>query len=199
MRGRRCAARRPIAQCRSTSHLWILCGADYCASVSQLAPLSSRSYANLRTGPILNVYQNSGLFLLPPFMGHAVFNGTGFPIHIRFSVSLGSASLDFGTDNLPGISTLVTLKAYQGGPGGVLVANISTPGIVPLAGEFPQGTISISAPVFDTLVISGMQPGLAIDNLAVSTVPEPSSTLLAFGAMLVLISLGRRAKTAEGR
>ena len=147
----------------------------------------------------LEVYQNSGLFLLPPFMGHAVSNGTGFPIVMQFSVALGSASLDFGTDNLSGVSPSVTLKAYEGGTSGVLVANISTVGTVPLGGEFPQGIAMISAPDFDTLVISGAQPGLAIDNLTVSTVPEPSLTLLVFGAMVVMISCGRRVIRAEGQ
>ncbi|HTP35542.1 MAG TPA: hypothetical protein VMJ75_25365 [Candidatus Acidoferrales bacterium] len=145
----------------------------------------------------LDVYQNSGLFLLPPFMGHAVNNGTGFPIIIQFSASLGSAALDFGTDNLPGISPSVTLKAYEGGPGGALVASISTLGTV--VAEFPQGTATISGPAFDTLVVSGTQPGLAIDNLTVSTVPEPSSTLLVFSAAVVLIARARGVFLARGR
>jgi hypothetical protein len=147
----------------------------------------------------LGVYQNSGLFLLPPFMGHAVSNGTGLAIDVQFSTSLGSASVDFGTNNLPFVNALVTLKAYEGGPSGVLVANTSILGAIPFGGEFPQGTASISAPAFDTLVISGSQPGLAIDNLRVSTVPEPSLTLLVFSAMVVLISLGRRVIRAEGQ
>lgn len=145
-----------------------------------------------------DVYQNSGLFLLPPFMGHAVSNGTGFPIQIRFPVSFVSASLDFGTDNLPGISSVATLKAFMGGPSGVLVAGISVPGTVPPGGEFPQGTVSISASGFDTLVVSGTQPGLAIDNLTVSAVPEPSSILLVLSAMVV-VSRRRGLIRAEGQ
>jgi hypothetical protein len=108
-------------------------------------------------------------------MGHAVSNGTGFPINITFSASLESASLDFGTNNLAGVSFEVTLRAYRGGPGGVLLATTSTLGILPSSGFFPQGTASISAAGFDTLVVSGAQPGLAIDNVTISSVREPGS------------------------
>jgi hypothetical protein len=122
----------------------------------------------------LDVYLNSGTFLLPPFAGQSVANGTGFPITITFSASLESASVDFGTDNLAGVSTLFTMKAYRGGPNGILLATSTTPGIFPDGpSSFPQGIGSISAPGFDTLVVSAPQPGLAIDNLTITTVPEP--------------------------
>jgi hypothetical protein len=130
----------------------------------------------------LHVYQNAGTFLLPPFMGHAVSNGTGFPINITFSASLESASLDFGTNNLAGVSFAVSLQAYRGGPGGVLLATTSTLGILPGgSSSFPQGTASISAAGFDTLVVSGAQPGLAIDNVTISSVPEPGSIYVFIG------------------
>jgi len=125
----------------------------------------------------LHVYLNSGSFLPFPFMGQAVSNGTGFPINIGFSTLLDSASLDFGTNNLAVVSTLVTLKAYRGGPGGLLLATTSVTG-VPGLSQFPQGSINILAPGFDTLVLSAQQPGLAMDNLRVSTVPEPDSLSL---------------------
>lgn len=169
----------------------------------------TQSFTDVRGGVAANfstidpsgfdVYQNSGLFLLPPFMGHAISNGTGFPIDIRYPVSLVSASLDFGTDNLPGVSAVATLKAYVGGPGGVLVASISVPGTVPLGGEFPQGIASVSASAFDTLVVSGTQPGLAIDNLTVSAVPEPSSILLVLSGMLAVVSRRRDSSAPAAR
>jgi hypothetical protein len=141
----------------------------------------------------LGVSQNSGTSFAPPFMGHFVSNGTGFPIDISFSSPLDSASLDFGTDNLAGISTLVTVKAYEGGPSGVLLFASSTLGSVTAGFSFPQGAINISAPGFDTLVVSGAQPGLAIDNLTVSTVPEPGSLgmLVVLSGFLGLVKRGR--------
>jgi PEP-CTERM motif len=128
----------------------------------------------------ITVYMNSGSFLPPPFQGKAIENGTGFPINIVFSTFLDSASLDFGTNNLQFVSTMVTLKAHRGGPSGALLATSTAVGIAsPL---FPQGSISISAAEFDTLVFSGEQPGLAMDNLRISTVPEPATlVLLGFG------------------
>src|SRR5262249_53093373 len=90
--------------------------------------------ATFSSTSVLDVYQNAGTFLLPPFMGHAVSNGTGFPINITFSAPLESASLDFGTNNLVGVSFAVTLQAYRGGPGGVLLATTSTLGILPGVG-----------------------------------------------------------------
>jgi hypothetical protein len=134
------------------------------------------------TDPGFGVAQNSGEFA-PPFMGKFITNGTGFPIDISFSESLQAASLDFATDNLSGVSTLVTVKAYRGGPNGLLLATLGTLGVIPPGSEFPQGVATISAPGFDTLVISGAQPGLAVDNLTVSTVPEPGSL-----GMFVLLS-----------
>jgi len=133
----------------------------------------------------LDVYQNSGSFLPPPFMGHAITNGTGFPIIIAFSTAVDSASLDFGINNLPGVSNLVTLRAFSGGSAGTLLATSTALGI-PGASQFPQGNVSISAAGFDTLVLSGQQPGLAMDNLTISTVPEPDSFSMLVVAGLVL-------------
>jgi hypothetical protein len=138
----------------------------------------------------LDVYQNSGSFFPPPFMGHAVENGTGFPIIVTFSMPLESASVDFAMDNLQGISTLFTMKAYSGGTGGTLLATSGTLGTPPAPLGFPQGTGTISALGFDTLVFSGPQPGLAIDNLTVSTavsaVPEPGTlSMLLIGLLAV--------------
>ena len=105
-----------------------------------------------------SVYQNSGSFLPPPFMGQAVSNGTGFPINITFSTPLESASVDFGMDNFPNVSTLFTMKVYSGGTGGILLATSGTLGSTPPGGVFPQGRGTISAVGFDTLVLSGPQP-----------------------------------------
>jgi len=118
-------------------------------------------------------------------MGHAITNGTGFPIIIAFSTAVDSASLDFGINNLPGVSNLVTLRAFSGGSAGTLLATSTALGI-PGASQFPQGNVSISAAGFDTLVLSGQQPGLAMDNLTISTVPEPDSFSMLVVAGLVL-------------
>ena len=130
----------------------------------------------------ITVYLNSGTFLPPPFQGKAISNGTGFPINMVFSTLLDSASLDFATNNQPLPSGIVTLRAYRGGSSGVLLATSTAVGSTLTL--FPQGSISISAAEFDTLVLSGNQPGLAMDNLRISTVPESDSF-----SMLVLSGL----------
>jgi hypothetical protein len=93
----------------------------------------------------LGVYQNSGSFLPPPFMGRAVENGTGFPIIITFATTLQSASVDFGEDNLPFVSPLFTIKAYSGGVSGLLLATSTALGSYAF-GNFPEGVATISAP-----------------------------------------------------
>lgn len=144
------------------------------------------------TDPGFGVAQNLGAFA-PPFKGKFITNGTGFPIDISFSEFLQSASLDFATDNLPFVSTLVTVKAYRGGPNGLLLATLGTPGAIPPGFNFPQGVATISAAGFDTLVISGAQPGLAVDNLTVSTVPEPGP----LGMFVLLSGLACYSKTRK--
>jgi hypothetical protein len=43
--------------------------------------------------------------------GQYIGNGTGFPINISFSESWQAAALDFGADNLTGVSDRVTVNA----------------------------------------------------------------------------------------
>ena len=83
------------------------------ARTSRTEPRRIRASFSTASSTGLNVYQNSGSFLPPPFMGHAISNGTGFPIIVTFSTSLDSASLDFGINNLPGVSNLNYSKGFQ--------------------------------------------------------------------------------------
>jgi len=161
------------------------------ARTSRTEPRRIRASFSTASSTGLNVYQNSGSFLPPPFMGHAISNGTGFPIIVTFSTSLDSASLDFGINNLPGVSNLITLRAFSGGMSGTLLATSTALGI-PGASQFPQGNVSISAAGFDTLVLSGQQPGLAMDNLIVSTVAEPDSFSMLVVAGLLFLHRSRK-------
>ena len=74
---------------------------------------------------------------------------------------------------------------------GTLLATSTALGI-PGASQFPQGNVSISAAGFDTLVLSGQQLGLAMDNLIVSTVAEPDSFSMLVVAGLLFLHRSRK-------
>jgi hypothetical protein len=133
-----------------------------------------------------------------PVLGLTTFSGgalgsptsTSPDLRIGFSQSVSSISFLFALDtNDPSVA--LTLSTFLGvNP----VSSTNYFGSL-LASGFVEGSASSSGSLFDVVVISSTAPNLAIDNLSVSTVPEPT-TMLLLGAGLAGIAVVRRRQRA---
>ena len=110
-------------------------------------------------------------------------SANGLPLTISFNALLGSLSLDFATNS--GVGVPLQLQAFDDAlPAGAT----SAMGTIPPGFSFPEGSISISG-AFNEVVLSSTAFDFAIDNIAVTLVPEPSDFVLiglALGACALL-------------
>lgn len=98
-------------------------------------------------------------------------NVNSIPLRLSFSSLLTDVSLLFATNSNGPVP--ITLMAYLGGTGGTLVGTSTVSGTIPNGFTFPEGSISFSGSVFDTIVLSSGAQDFAIDNVSATVVPEP--------------------------
>jgi hypothetical protein len=118
----------------------------------------------------------TGNVLLDP--GPAGLNN--LTLTITFSAVQTSISMNFATNSATGVPFI--LNAFDGA---LAVGTATATGVIPPSFFFPEGVISFSGPAFNRVVLSAPSAlDFAIDNVSVTTVPEPGSlSLLAFGTI----------------
>jgi hypothetical protein len=94
-------------------------------------------------------------------------------LDVEFSSPASFVSLLFAVNGLD--TDTLTLEAFLGG---TLVGSVTTGGTVPSGGFFPEGTISFSGVLFDAIRLTSTAPDFAVDDIALSAVPEPATVLL---------------------
>ncbi len=110
------------------------------------------------------------------------------PLHaldVSFNSPVNFVSFNFAVND-PAAASALTMRAFQGGVGGTLVASVVSAGVIPAGFTFPEGTITLSlgALTFDTLRFTSVAQDFAIDNITANAarVPEPASlTLVGLG------------------
>ena len=99
-------------------------------------------------------------------------------LDISFSSELNAIEFDFVTSDFITPSPL-TLAAYQGTQ---LVGSTTTSGMFLDGFFFPEGEVAFDGANFNNVVISSTATDIAVDNINVNAVPEPSSlSLVALG------------------
>jgi hypothetical protein len=123
--------------------------------------------------------------ILKTLTGNILVSGaSNFTLTIDFSAPQTSISTNFATDPEPETFEPLNLSAFNGASE---VGSTSATGVIPPGFELPEGVISFSGPAFNSVVLSSPAFGFAIDNVTVSTVPEPSSlSLVAFAGFVGL-------------
>ncbi len=122
--------------------------------------------------------------------------GIAFTMDVDPGMS-GSLSFDFATIDAGG-----EVKFYSGLDGsGSLLADVSLPVTSPITGPGVFVPDSVSFPgVVHSIVFSGGNKQLAIDDLSLVIIPEPSSwTLLVLGALMSLAAALARRRTSRRR
>lgn len=105
---------------------------------------------------------------------------SNIPLTIAFGSHVTGIALDFATDG----SSLLTMSAFENG---APVGSVNAMGIIPEGYFYPEGTISFNGALFNSVVLSAPSvPYFAVDNINVSTVPEPGSLLLLGTGLLAL-------------
>jgi hypothetical protein len=102
-------------------------------------------------------------------------------LSVAFNLNLAAVTLDFATADF-GSPSPFTLAAYENS---TLVGQASATGSFPPGGDFPEGQISFSGKNFNQLVLSSSAPDFAIDNVSVTTAPEPAAIALLGASLLV--------------
>jgi hypothetical protein len=159
-------------------------------------PLGTAVPFSVTSGGLTATFTSAANFTAQPspfsaLAGNALFDDDDAvgPLTISFSRPLTAIALDFGT-NAPFTPMGLTLQALSGG---TLVGTVSAPGVVPAGFLFPEGSLSFAGAPFDAVVLSSGARDFAIDNLAVSAVPEPGTVaLVGAGVLLVAGAAARR-------
>lgn len=113
----------------------------------------------------------------------------GLALNIDFNQPLAGIQLDFATSDL-GTPSPLTLTAYENG---ALVGSDTQFGQVPGGFLFPEGAISFHGGVFNQIVISSTAADFAVDNINVTSAPEPgTAALIGIGLILPSLLLLRR-------
>lgn len=139
----------------------------------------------LPPGPF-TVAPNNGLFSTLPA---EILTNEGYQgiLHVSFSQTLSSLSLQFATAdllNLSGYSAYINFYSA-----GHLVGGLTSIGAVPTGDLFPQGTFNYTnAAGFDSIVVGvneadGMADALAVGDITVTTVPGPGALALALAGL----------------
>jgi hypothetical protein len=113
----------------------------------------------------------------------------GLALDIAFNSDLNAIDLSFATADF-GTPSPVTLTAYENS---TLVGANTLSGMFIGSSLFPEGEIAFDGATFNNVVISSSAMDFAVDNIAVSSVPEPGPfTLVAGGIALLAIGSLRR-------
>jgi hypothetical protein len=94
-------------------------------------------------------------------------------LDVEFSSPESFVSLLFALNGAD--TATLTLEAFLGG---TLVGSVTTGGAVPIGFGFPEGAISFSGAIFDAIRLTSTAADFAIDDVALTAVPEPATVLL---------------------
>lgn len=142
---------------------------------------------------------DGGFFVSPTFFstlpGNVLFDADFAPrtLDVTFDTVAGAVALLFALNDQTATAQL-TIQAFLGGIGGSLVGSVSGMGTVPLGGFFPEGSLAFSGGIFDAIRITSTALDFAVDDIALTAVPEPT-TLVLLGAGLTAAAW-RRARRA---
>lgn len=117
------------------------------------------------------------------------------PLTITFSQNVSAIDLVFATSDF-GPASPFTLTAYEGN--NLIGSNTQTGQVLSV---FPEGEIAFSGLAFNQVVLSTPATDFAIDDVQVSTAPEPGSALLYLvtGLPLIGVSLIRGRRKPQDR
>lgn len=115
-------------------------------------------------------------------------------LNVDFSSELNAVELDFATSDFVTPSPL-TLSAYQGS---LLVGSTTTSGMFLGGFTFPEGEVAFDGASFNRVSISSAATDFAVDNITVSTAPEPAPLAsLALGLLFLVLGSRRRKSRAS--
>jgi hypothetical protein len=124
------------------------------------------------------------------------------PLDIVFSEPVASITMKFALVLGTPLRSTLSLSAFAGGTGGILLGTASAVGGPAPPPFFPEGVISFAGSIFDAVRLTGDVESFAIDDVRVfsaAEVPEPTS----FGLILTGISgavvLARRNHRSRAR
>jgi hypothetical protein len=146
------------------------------------------------------VVQSSEGSLASPLDGN-VLRDTGdspdanIPLNIAFSSNLTSVSLAFATETFSGTDTFF-LTAFESG---IPVGSATAIGVVPATFIFPQGSITLTGSMFNSIQLTSTAPAFAINDVDAVVAPvvsatEPNSFILLGMGLLGLLALTVRGK-----
>ena len=130
-------------------------------------------------------------FFAPPMTGNVLddpgpSSASGIALTISFNHNVSYIAIFFATDGAGSFD----LSAYENS---VLVATATATGVVPKGYSFPQGFLELYGATFNSVVVSSPStPYFAIDNVCVSSTPEPSSLILLGSGLAGLVGVLRR-------
>jgi hypothetical protein len=166
--------------------LSLLLNATFMGSIAAASDFNFNSMTPGSTIPLLSADQgNTATFaspdgsvfsVLPSFFSSLTGNvlldtdGNQHQLYILFNESVSSVVVSFALDG--NASSSLSLLAFSGGVTGANVGSALSNGSVPIGFSFPEGTISFSGAMFDTVLLTSSAPGFAIGNLTTTPVPE---------------------------